>query len=104
MFQFQGGENASYHLRNQVYEIGWNLEAGKHAFTLDAYMHTMSRLSRLDLTEPSASTAESKDNGITAKTDGDSISTNLFSKANVKSAIIVWNQADTMDNMQRIYP
>jgi len=51
MFQFQGGENASYHLRNQVYEIGWNLDAGKHAFTLDAYMHTMSRLSRLDLTE-----------------------------------------------------
>lgn len=50
-FRSQGGENATYHLRNQVYEVGWNFVAGKHAFTLDAYVHTMSKLLRLNLTE-----------------------------------------------------
>ncbi|HSF89377.1 MAG TPA: carboxypeptidase-like regulatory domain-containing protein, partial [Saprospiraceae bacterium] len=50
-FRYLGGENATYHLRNQVYEAGWNLVAGPHAFTLSAYIHSMSKLSRLDLTE-----------------------------------------------------
>lgn len=49
--RFQGGENASYHIRNQVFEAGWDFSAGKHSFSLSAYTHTMSRLSRLDLTE-----------------------------------------------------
>ncbi|MDZ4748143.1 MAG: carboxypeptidase-like regulatory domain-containing protein [Saprospiraceae bacterium] len=46
-----GPEIAAYHLRNQVYEVGWNFVTGKHAFTLDAYIHSMSKLLRLDLTE-----------------------------------------------------
>ncbi len=42
---------AGYHIRNNVYEIGWNFLAGKQAFTLDAYVHMMSHLARLDLTQ-----------------------------------------------------
>ena len=46
-----GPEIAGYHFQNYVYEIGWNFSGGIHTFTLDAYVHIMSNLSRLDLTQ-----------------------------------------------------
>ena len=49
LFFAQGDDNTSNHLMNQVYEVGWNFGIGQHAFTFDAYAHTQSRLSRIDL-------------------------------------------------------
>ena len=51
IYRSVGGENASFHLKNQVIEVGWNFSVGKHAFTLDAYTHSMTKLTRLDLME-----------------------------------------------------
>ncbi len=68
--RFQGVENISEHINNQIYELGWNFMAGRHTFSFDAYAHTQSKLFRIDLMEGFVHEADYPISGIASGITG----------------------------------